>query len=167
MFWTPDDESFMLHPEYFQKTLRFLKNRYFYLFWGGFVWGLYGGGLTGKCRSLVRDLKFWPALHTPGQFSQKARGTDHLLCAFWTVGFTARPPDIGSVWGILIFQVSNRTVRCILDRSGDCWEDSDWICLSPAGWLGQRLDVQLFSHEIYAANRLFCAHSAGLLKSYL
>ena len=79
----------------------------------------------------------------------------------WLHG-AARPPDIGSVRCILIFHVSNRTIRCILDRSGGCWEDSVWTCLSPAGWLGQRLNVQLFSHEIYAANRLFCAHSAGI-----
>jgi hypothetical protein len=42
---------------------------------------------------------------------------NHLLCAFWTVGFTARPPDIGSARCTQIFQVSNRTIGCILDRS--------------------------------------------------
>ena len=124
MFRTPDGESYILHAEYFQKTLHFLRNRHFYLFWGGFVWGLYGGGLTWKCQSFVRNLSFWPARRTPRQFSQKAQGTDHLLCAFWTAGFTPRPPDIGSVWCILIFQVSNRTIRCISKRSarlyGDC-----------------------------------------------
>jgi hypothetical protein len=110
--------------------LRFLRNRHFYLFWGGFVWGLYGGGLTIKCQSFVRDLSFWPARRTPRQFSQKAQGTDQLLYALWTAGFTLRPPDIGSVWCILIFQrvfqVSNRTIVCILKRSarlcGDCME---------------------------------------------
>jgi hypothetical protein len=116
----------MLHAEYFRKTLRFLRNRHFYLFWGGFVWGLHGGGLTGKCQSFVRDLSFWPARRTPRQFSQKVQGTDQFLCAFWTAGFTPRPPDIGSVWCILIFQVSNRTIGCILDRSarlyGNCME---------------------------------------------
>jgi hypothetical protein len=49
-----------------------------------------------------------------------------LVCAFWTAGFTPRPPDIGSVRCTLIFQVSNRTIGCILDRSarlyGDCME---------------------------------------------
>ena len=97
-----------------------------YLFWGGFVCGLYGEGLIGKYQFFVRDLSFWPVLHTPRQFSQKAQGTHHLLCAFWTAGFTARPPDIGSVWCTIIFQVSNRTIRCILNRSarlyGDCME---------------------------------------------
>ena len=52
--------------------------------------------------------------------------TDHLLCAFWTAGFTARPPHIGSGRCNLIFQVSNRTIRCILKRYarlyGDCME---------------------------------------------
>ena len=54
--------------------------------------------------------------------------TDHLFCAFWTAGFTARPPNIGSVRCTIIFQVSNRTItsRCILNRSarlyGDCME---------------------------------------------
>ena len=116
----------MLHAKYFQKTLHFSRNRDFYLFWGGFVWGLYGGGLTGKCQSFVWDLSFWPALRTPWQISQKVQGTDHLLCAFLTTGFTARPPDIGSVWCNIIFQVSNRTIVCILKRSaklyGDCME---------------------------------------------
>jgi hypothetical protein len=82
--------------------------------------------LNGKCQSFVRDLNFWPALHTPQQFSPIAHNTDHLLCAFWTAGFTARPPDIGSVWCTLIFQVSNRTIGCILKRSarlyGNCME---------------------------------------------
>ena len=83
-------------------------------------------GLNGKCQSFVRDLSFWPARHTPQQFSQKVQGTDHLLCAFFTAGFTARSPDIGSTLCILIFQVSNRTIGCILNRSarfyGDCME---------------------------------------------
>ena len=82
--------------------------------------------MTGKCRSFVRDLSFWPARRTPRQFSQKAQGTHHLLCAFWTAGFTPRPPDIGSVWCTQIFQVSDRTIRCISKRSaglyGDCME---------------------------------------------
>jgi hypothetical protein len=85
-----------------------------------------GGGLNGKCQSFVRDLNFWPTLHAPQQFSPIAHNTDHLLCAFWTVGFTARPPDIGSVWCTLIFQVSNRTIGCILKQSarlyGGCME---------------------------------------------
>ena len=54
------------------------------------------------------------------------QGTHQLLCAFWTADFTARPPDIGSARCILIFQVSNRTIGCILKRSarlyGDCME---------------------------------------------
>ena len=82
--------------------------------------------MNGKCQFFVRDLSFWPALRTPRQFSQKVQGTDHLLCAFWTAGFRARPPDIGSVWCNLTFQVSNRTIVCILKRSarlyGDCME---------------------------------------------
>ena len=82
--------------------------------------------MTGKCQSFVRNLNFWPARHTPPQFFQKVQGTDHLLCAFWTAGFMARPPDIGSVRCNGIFQVSNRTIGCILDRSarlyGDCME---------------------------------------------
>ena len=82
--------------------------------------------MTGKCLFFVRDPSFWPAPRTPRQFSQKTQGTDHLLCAFWTAGFTARPPDIGSVWCTQIFQVSNRTIGCILKRSarlyGDCME---------------------------------------------
>ena len=82
--------------------------------------------MTGKCQSFVRNLSFWPARRTPRQFSQKAQGTDHLLCAFWTAGFTPRPPDIGSVWCTQIFRVSNRTIRCISKwfarLYGDCME---------------------------------------------
>ena len=71
---------------------------------------------------------------SPRQFFQKAQGTDRLLCAFWTAGFTARPPDIGSVWCTGIFQVSNRTIVCILKQSaslyGDCmvtvWSQFVW-----------------------------------------
>jgi hypothetical protein len=69
----------MLHAKYFQKTLHFLRNRHFFLFWGGFVSGLYGGGLTGKCRSFVRNINFWPARHTPPQFSRKVQRTHYLL----------------------------------------------------------------------------------------
>jgi hypothetical protein len=87
---------------------------------------MYGGGLTGKYQSFIRGLNFWPARRTPWQRSQKVQGTDHLLCAFWTAGFTPRPPDIGSVGCTGIFQGQNRTIGCILDRSarlyGDCME---------------------------------------------
>ena len=82
--------------------------------------------MTGKCQSFVRNLNFWPARHTPRQFSPIAHNPGHLLCAFWTAGFTARPPDIGSVRCTGIFQGQNRTIGCILDRSarlyGDCME---------------------------------------------
>ena len=100
-------------------------------------------------------------------FPQFPHTLDALLCAHWTAGLTARPPGIGSTTRNTIFQVPNRTIRCILDRTGGCWENFVKVCLSSLGWLGQRWDVQLFSHGIYAASRLFCAHSAGLLKSYM
>ena len=77
-------------------------------------------GLNGKCQSFVRDLSLWPAPHTAQQFSQKAQGTDHFLCAYWTAGFTARPPDIESASCYTIFQAINRSSRCMLDRSGGC-----------------------------------------------
>jgi hypothetical protein len=32
--------------------------------------------------------------------SRKVQGTDHLLCAVWTAGFTPRPPDIGGRFGV-------------------------------------------------------------------
>ena len=108
---------------FLKKTLHFLRNRHFYLFWAGFVWGLYGGGLTAKCLSFVRNLNFWPARHTPQQFSPIAHNPGHLLCAFWTAGFTPRPPDTGSVMCTGIFQVSNRTIGCILDRSARLYGD--------------------------------------------
>jgi hypothetical protein len=58
-------------------------------------------------RLVTRRGKFSPIAHNPG----------HLLCAFWTAGFTPRPPDIGSARCNGLFQVSNRTIGCILDRS--------------------------------------------------
>ena len=83
--------------------------------------------MIGKCQSLVRDFNFWPARHTPRQFSPIAHTTDHLLCAFWTAGIRTRPLDIMSAGCTIIFQVSNRTIVCILKRSaslldGDCME---------------------------------------------
>ena len=63
-------------------------------------------GLNGKCRCFVRDPSFWPALYTPQQFSQFPQTIDHLLCAHWTTGFTARPPDTGSTTCNTIFHVS-------------------------------------------------------------
>jgi hypothetical protein len=82
--------------------------------------------LNGKCQYFVRDLNFWPARHTPQPFSPIAHNHDHLLFAFLTAGFTARPLDIGSARCNVIFQVSNRTIACILKRSdrlyGDCME---------------------------------------------
>ena len=123
MFWTPDGESYILHAKFFQKTLCDWRNHNFPLFWGGFVWGLYGGVLTKKCWSLVRDLNFWPTRHTPQQFSPIAHSTDHLLCAFWRAGFTPRSPHIGSGRCKLIFQVSNRTIRCILKWSVSLYGD--------------------------------------------
>ena len=163
----------MLHAEFFQKTLCDWRNLDFYMFWAGFVWGLYGGGLTGKCWSLVHDLNFWPARHTPRQFSQKVQRTDHLLFAFWTAGFTARPPDIGSVWCTTIFQVSNRTIVCILKQSaslyGDCmvtvWSQFVWwlygarqryepnyLCANPPTVLRVFLDASrhsAFTHVVF------------------
>jgi hypothetical protein len=76
---------------------------------------LYGGclewGLNGKCQSFVRDPSFWPALYTPQQFSQFPQTIDHSLCAHWTAGFTARPPDIGSTTCNTIFHVSSWDVQ--------------------------------------------------------
>jgi hypothetical protein len=46
VFWAPDGESYMLHAEYFQKTLHFSRNRHFYLFWGSFV-DIYDGSMEG------------------------------------------------------------------------------------------------------------------------
>jgi hypothetical protein len=132
----------------FTKFLVLFEKSIFLPVLGRFCMSLRGRNLIGKCQSFVRDLNFWPALHTPRPFSRKAQGTHHLLCAFWTAGFTTRPPDIGSSTCTTIFQVSNRTCRCILDRSGGCWEDFFlWICLSSVGWLGQFWNVHLFSNE--------------------
>ena len=92
-------------------------------------------GLSGKCQSLVHDPSFWPALRTPRQFSQKAEGTDYfiLIMRFFDSWLHGASPGytmcsrVGVVYSsTLIFQVSNRTIVCILKRSGrlcgDCME---------------------------------------------
>ena len=106
----------------FRKTLWKMRNRNFRLFWDDFVLGCMKG-LDIKCRSIVRDPSFWPALHTPQRFSGFPRTIYHLLWAHWTAGFTARPPDIESTACNTIFQVSNRTICRILDRSGGFWKN--------------------------------------------
>jgi hypothetical protein len=143
VFWTPDGESYMyiVHAKFFKKTLHFLRNRHFYLFRGGFIWGLYGGGLTGKCQSFAHNLNLWPSRHTPQQFSQKVQGTDHLLCAFWTAGFTARPPDIGSVRCNGIFQGQNRTIGCIVDSSKGVFGRVSAFCVHPCGFCLENLNI--------------------------
>ena len=138
-FFGSDLPSHMLHAELFQKTLHFSRNLDFYMFWAGFVWGLYGGGLIGKCWSLVRDFNFWPARHTPQQFSPIAHNLDHLLFAFWTAGFTARPPGMGSVWCTPLFHVSNRTIVCILKQSASLYGD----CMVTV-WSQAKIWTQLF-----------------------
>jgi hypothetical protein len=55
-------------------------------------------------------------------FPQFPHTLDALLCAHWTAGFMARPPDIGSTTCTTTFQVSNRTISFILDRFGGFWE---------------------------------------------
>ena len=108
--------------------------------------------MTGKCQSLVHNLNFWPARHTPRHFSQKAQRTDQLLCAFWTAGFTARPTDIGSVWCILIFHVSNRTIGCILKRSARLYSD----CMEPNHMAKYRLPILTdLAENLIQKNQLF------------
>jgi hypothetical protein len=108
----------MLHAEYFQKTLHFLQNRQFYLFWGGFVWGLYGGFDWKMPIFCPRSQFLTGSSHAAAIFS------DQLLFAFWTAGFTARPPDRVSTWCTPVFPVSNRTIGCILKRSAGLYGDS-------------------------------------------
>jgi hypothetical protein len=54
--------------------------------WRGFDW---------KMRLFCPRSQFLAgSSHAAGIFSKSARlGTDYLLSAFWTAGFTARPPD--------------------------------------------------------------------------
>ena len=114
--------------------------------------------MTEKCQSFVRDLNFWPALHTPRQFPQKMQGTNHLLCAFWTTGFTTRPPDIGMDTGsttcmcTLIFQVSNRTIRCVLKRSvrlyGGCMQP-DYMTKYSSPMLTDLTENLIQKHQLF------------------
>jgi hypothetical protein len=66
-------------------------------------------------------------------------------------------------FGVNNIQVVQKQVAAGLHS---CWEDSVGICYSSVGW-HRRRDVQLISQEIDAASRLFGAHSADLVKSYL
>ena len=70
------------------------------------------------------------------QISPVAHLTDHRLCAFWTPGFTARPPNLGSASCIPIFQVLNRSItgtsRCILDRSARSYYRTFFIAVACA-----------------------------------
>jgi hypothetical protein len=107
VFWRLDGQSFMLQAKYLQKKNMWkMRNRHFRLFRDDFVWGSFGGGLNEKCQSFVRNPSFWPVLYTSQQFSQFPQTIDHWLCAHWTAGFTARPPDIGSTTYNTIFHVS-------------------------------------------------------------
>ena len=120
--------------------------------------------MTGKCQSFVRNLNFWPARHTPPQFSQKVQGTDHLLCAFWTAGFTPRPPDIGSVWCNGIFQVSNRTIRCISKRSARLYGD----CMEPDHMAKYSLPVLTdLTENLIQKNQLLCVDPLTVLMVFL
>jgi hypothetical protein len=98
---------------------------------------LYGGSIEGfwwenaNLWSVVRDSG--RLLGTPLQFCPIARTTDHWLCPYLTAGIRACPPDIGSTSCYTIFHVLNRSSRCILDRSGGCWEDFLWVCRSSLG----------------------------------
>jgi hypothetical protein len=119
--------------------------------------------LSGKCQSFVRNLNFWPARHAPRQFSPIAHNPDHLLCAFWTAGFTPRPPDVGSVWCILIFQVSNRTIGCILDRSARLYGD----CMEPDHTAKYSLPVLTDSTENIIPQKNICVDPLTVLRVFL
>jgi hypothetical protein len=110
VFWRPDGQSFMLQAKYFQKKKKPCgKLEIDILGCVGMI--LYGGclewGLNRKCQSFVRDPSFSLALYTSQHFSQFPQTIDHSLCAHWTAGFTARPPDIGSTKCNTIFHVSS------------------------------------------------------------
>ena len=85
---------------------------------------LYGGFMEGFW---WENANLWSAIRnsdrllgTPLQLSQFPRPTDHWLCAFWTAGIKGRPLDIVSTSCTTIFQISNRTSRCILESYGGC-----------------------------------------------
>ena len=69
-----------------------------------------------------------------GNFLQSHIRLITFYALFWTAGFTARPPGMGSGRCNTIFQVSNRTIVCILKQSaslyGDCmvtvWSQFVW-----------------------------------------
>jgi hypothetical protein len=114
---------------------------------------------------LVRDLNFWPARHTPQQFSPIAHNPDHLLCAFWTAGFTARPPDIGSARCNGLFQVSHRTIGCILDRSARLYGD----CMEPNHMAKYSLPIltDLTENLIPKKTNFLCANPLTILRKFL
>jgi hypothetical protein len=90
---------------------------------------LYGGSMEGFW---LENANLWSVIRDYGRLLG-------WLWAFWTAGITGHPLDIGSTSCTTIFQVSNRTIRCILDRSGGCWEDFIRIFLSSVVWLAQSI----------------------------
>jgi hypothetical protein len=58
----------MLHAEYFQKILCEVEINILQVL-GRFCMRALWKGLNKKCQSFAHDLNFWPALHTPQQFS--------------------------------------------------------------------------------------------------
>ena len=75
MFWTPDDyRELPAARGNFLKSLALFEKSTLLAVFGGFVWGFYGGFLTGKCQSLVRGPGFWPAArHAAAIFSKSAK----------------------------------------------------------------------------------------------
>ena len=127
VFWTPDDESYMLRADFFLNNLALFEKPISLPVLGRFCMRVLWRGVEWKMPIFCPRSQFVAgSSYAMAIFSKKMQGTNHLLCAFWTAGFTARPPDIGSTWCTPVFLVSNRTIGCILKRSatlyGDCME---------------------------------------------
>jgi hypothetical protein len=84
-----------------------------------------------------------------GNFYQVAQGQHPLSCAFPTAGSLSCPK------------------KYRVDMASHNISESTLFKLFKSMWVDRRRDVQLIPQEIDTASRLFCAHSADMVKSYL
>jgi hypothetical protein len=141
----------------------------------------------GKSRNLIARLHFsmvllWRQLHRDfprfanwsrssgrwGNLNQVAWGQHPLLCALSIAKSLNRQKSIRSIGGTTIFwgRQYSRYSKAGGCRAAHLLGGSRRNLLIVCGW-HRRQDVQLIFQEIDTAIRLFCTHSADLLKSYL
>jgi hypothetical protein len=126
VFWTPDgDQELHAARGIFSKNLVRLEKSTFLPVLGRFCTRAPWGGFERKMPIFCPRSQFLAgSSDTPQQFSPIAHNTYHLLCAFWTAGFTARPPDTYRVGVVYPNIPSIKSNGCILKRSARLYGDS-------------------------------------------